>query len=169
MKSQLIRKDPDAGKGWGQEEKESTEDDMVGWHHWLSGNEFEQSPGDSEGSLACCSPWGHKESDMTEQLINSNKMPGILPGMVPGTWQMSIIIWWVDEPAAKSATQLSSGSSTRPTVMTLWSKWSCSSLSHPHYPLQSTLNQGLLSSLQTTCLHAVWSLDQQHQYHLRIC
>ena len=51
-------------------------------------------------------------------LNNSNNMPGILPGMVPGTWQISIIIWWVDEPAAKSATQLSLGSSTRSTVMT---------------------------------------------------
>ena len=47
-----------------------TEDEMVGWHHWFHGHEFEQTPGDSErhGSLACCSPWGRKESDMTEQL-----------------------------------------------------------------------------------------------------
>ena len=61
-KSQLIGKDPDAGKDWGQEEKGAKEDEMVGWHHWLSGREFEHSPGDSEGqgSLACCSPWGHK-------------------------------------------------------------------------------------------------------------
>ena len=46
-----------------------TEDEMVGWHHWLSGHEFEQTPGDSEGqgSLTCCNPWGRKESDMTEQ------------------------------------------------------------------------------------------------------
>ena len=60
-------KDPDAGKDWGQEEKAETEDETVGWHHWLSGHEFEQAPGDSEGqgSLVCCSPWGHKELDMT--------------------------------------------------------------------------------------------------------
>ena len=47
-----------------------TEDEMVGWHHRLNGHEFEQTPGDSErqGSLACCSPWGHKELDVTEQL-----------------------------------------------------------------------------------------------------
>ena len=47
-----------------------TEDEMVGWHHHLSGHESEQAPGDGEGqgSLACCSPWGHKELDMTEQL-----------------------------------------------------------------------------------------------------
>ena len=66
-KSQLIGKDPDAGKGWGQEEKGVTEDEMVGWHHWLSGHDFEQTQGDSEGqeSQACCSPQGHKESDTT--------------------------------------------------------------------------------------------------------
>ena len=46
-----------------------TEDVMVGWHHHLNGHEFEQALGDAEGQrcLACCSPWGHKESDMTEQ------------------------------------------------------------------------------------------------------
>ena len=67
MKSQLIRKDPDAGKDWGQEEKGATEDEMVGWHHQLDRCEFEQTQGDGEGqrSLACCSPWGHKESDTT--------------------------------------------------------------------------------------------------------
>ena len=61
-KSQLIRKDPDAGKDWGQEEKGTTEDEMVGWHHWLNGHEFEQAPGDGEGqgSLACSSPWATK-------------------------------------------------------------------------------------------------------------
>ena len=47
-----------------------TEDELVGWHHRLDGPEFEQSPGvgDGQGSLVCCSPWGHKELDMTEQL-----------------------------------------------------------------------------------------------------
>ena len=62
-KSWLSGKDPDAGKDWRQEEKGMTEDEMVEWHHWLSGHEFEQMPGDSEGqgSMACCSPWGHKE------------------------------------------------------------------------------------------------------------
>ena len=66
-KSWLIWKDPDAGKDWGQEEKGAIEDEMVGWHHWLNGHEFEQTLGDSEGqgSLACCSPGGCKESDMT--------------------------------------------------------------------------------------------------------
>ena len=69
-KNWLIGKGPDAGKDWRQEEKGMTEDEMVGFHHWLSGHEVGQAPGIGEwkGSLACCSPWGHKESDMTEQL-----------------------------------------------------------------------------------------------------
>ena len=69
MKSWLIWKDPDAGKDWGQE-KGMTEDEMVGWHHWLNEHEFEQAPGvgDGQRSLACCSPWGCKESDTTESL-----------------------------------------------------------------------------------------------------
>ena len=60
----------DAGRDWGQEEKGMTEDEMVGWHHWLDVHEFEQAPGvgEGQGSLVCCSPWGRKESDMTEQL-----------------------------------------------------------------------------------------------------
>ena len=60
--------DSDAGKEWRQEEKGMTENQMVGWHHWPKGHEFEQAPGDGEGqgSLACCSPWGHKGSNMTE-------------------------------------------------------------------------------------------------------
>ena len=68
VKNWLIGKDPGAGKDWGQEEM--TEDEMVGWHHWLNGHEFEQVPGvsDGQGGLACCSSWGHKELDMTEQL-----------------------------------------------------------------------------------------------------
>ena len=68
--SQLIRKDPDAGNDWRQEEKGTTEDEMVGWHHCLSGHEFEQALGvsDGQGSLVCCNPWGRKESDMTEWL-----------------------------------------------------------------------------------------------------
>ena len=70
VKSWLTGKDSDAGKDWRQEEKDMTEDEMVGWHHWLNRHEFEQAPeiGDGQGSLVCCSPWGHKESDMTEQL-----------------------------------------------------------------------------------------------------
>ena len=74
MKSQLIGKDPEAGEDWDPEQKGATEDEMVGWHHWLSGHEFEQTPGDREGqgSFVCCRPRGHKESDTTEWLNNSN-------------------------------------------------------------------------------------------------
>ena len=69
-KSWLLWKDPDAGKYWGQEEKGTTEDEMVGWHHRLNGHEFEQAPGvgDGQGGLACYSPWGRKELDTTEWL-----------------------------------------------------------------------------------------------------
>ena len=72
-KSWLIGKDPDAGKDWRQEEKGMTEDEMVGWHYQLNAHEFEQAPGDDEWqeNLVWCSPWGHKESDTTEQLNNS--------------------------------------------------------------------------------------------------
>ena len=69
-KNWLIRKNPDAGKDWRQEEKGTTENEMVGWHHRLNGYELEQAPGvgDGQGSLQYCSPWGHKELDTTEPL-----------------------------------------------------------------------------------------------------
>ena len=72
-KNGLIGKDPDAGKDWRQEEKGTIEDEMVVWHHQLDGHEFEYAlgVGDGQGSLVCCSPWGHKESDMPEQLNNN--------------------------------------------------------------------------------------------------
>ena len=65
VKNWHIRKDPDAGKDWSQDEKGTTEDVMVRWHHWLDGHEFEQAlgVGDGQGSLACYIPWGRKESD----------------------------------------------------------------------------------------------------------
>ena len=70
VNSWLTGKDPDAWRDRGQEEKGMTEDEMVGWYHRLNGHEFEQAlrAGDGQGSLACCSPWGGKESDMTERL-----------------------------------------------------------------------------------------------------
>ena len=69
-KSWLIRKDPDAGRDWGQEEKGTTEDEMAGWHHRLDGRAFGWTPGvgDGQGGLACCDSWGCKESDTTERL-----------------------------------------------------------------------------------------------------
>ena len=70
VKCWLIGKDPDAGKDWRQEEKGTAEGEMAGWHHWLNGHEFEQAPGDGDGQggLACCSPWGRTELDITEHL-----------------------------------------------------------------------------------------------------
>ena len=101
-KSQVIEKAPDAGKDWRQE-KGTTEDEMVGWHHRLNGHEFAQTPGDGEGqgSLLCCSPWGCTESDTTEQLNNESHftmahcwrtltrqpIPGAFPS--PGMWPFS--------------------------------------------------------------------------------
>ena len=70
VKSWLIGKDPDTGRGWGQEEKGTTKDEMAGWHHWLNGRESEWTlgVGDGQGGLACCDSWGCQESDTTEQL-----------------------------------------------------------------------------------------------------
>ena len=74
VQSWLIWKDPEAGKDWGQE-KRMIEDEMVGWHHQLSGHGFAQTPGDSEGwgCLACCSSWGCKTLDTTGWLNNNNQ------------------------------------------------------------------------------------------------
>ena len=84
-KKWLVGKDPNASKDWRQEEKGTTEDKIVGWLHWLDGHEFHQAlgVGNGQGSLACCSPWGHKESDVTEQLNwTEPSVPG--QGQKPG-------------------------------------------------------------------------------------
>ena len=74
-KSWLIWKDPDAGRDWGQEEKGTTEDEMVGWHHPLNGHGFGWIPGvgDGQGGVVCCSSWGHKDLDTTEWLNWTDK------------------------------------------------------------------------------------------------
>ena len=90
VKNWLIRKDTDAGKHWRQEEKGTIEDEMAGWHHRLNGHEFEWTPGvgDGQGGLVCCSPWGRKESDMTEWL---NWTEGLeYSFFIPSTWLFSI-------------------------------------------------------------------------------
>ena len=84
MKSQLIWKDPDAGKDW-RWEKGMTENEMVGWHHQLNGHKSDQIPGNSQGqrSLVCCSPRGGKASDMMEWCSNNKwllQFPGPLNG-----------------------------------------------------------------------------------------
>ena len=74
VKNWLFGKNPDAGKDWRQKEKGITEGEMVGWHHWLNGYEFEQALGNGEGqgNLACCSLWGLKKLD-TSELLNNNR------------------------------------------------------------------------------------------------
>ena len=75
MQIWLIGKDSDARNHWEQEKKGTTEDKMVGWHYQLNAHEFKQTPGDSEGqgSLACCSPWDHKESDRLSNWLTTTK------------------------------------------------------------------------------------------------
>ena len=77
--SKLTGKAPDAGNDWGQKKRVS-EDEMAGWHHWCNGHELGQTLGDGEeqGGLACCSPWGHKESDKTGRLNNSNRNRNVI-------------------------------------------------------------------------------------------
>ena len=79
VKSWLTGKDPVTRKDWGQE-KRVTEDEMAGWHHWLDGQKFEWTPGvgDGQGGLVCCSPWSHKELDMTEWLNDTMRQLVIL-------------------------------------------------------------------------------------------
>ena len=90
VKNWPIGKDPDAGKDWRQEAKGMTENEIVGRYHRLSGHEFEQALGvsDGQGSLACCSPWGHKELDTTEWL-NWTDSPWKLLALDP-IWSLSL-------------------------------------------------------------------------------
>ena len=78
-KSWFLGKDPDAGKDWRQEEKGTAEDEMADWYHWLDVHESEQvlGVGDGQGSLACCSPWGHKGLDSTEELNWTDTQVGV--------------------------------------------------------------------------------------------
>ena len=88
VKGQLTGKDPDAGQDWGQEEKRVTEDETVGWAHWLNRHEFEQTLGGSEGrgSLLCCSPWDCKSqtwlSDWTATILTSVR------------WYLIVVLTW---------------------------------------------------------------------------
>ena len=70
IQSIALDSHPNIKANWGKKAFRKKEDEMVGWHHRLDGHEFEQAPGvgDGQGSLACCNPWGHKESETTEQL-----------------------------------------------------------------------------------------------------
>ena len=109
VKSRLIGKDPDIGKDGGQEEKGATENETVRWHHQFNGHESEQTPGNSEGqgSLECCSLWGHKELDMTE-LLNKNNIE-LIPG-IPHVF----LLQGDDLPLQALAHQLLEGKSPEP-------------------------------------------------------
>ena len=110
-KSWLICKDSDAGKDWRREEKGTTADETVGWHHWLDGHEYEQAlgVGDGQGSLSCFSPWGCKESYATELL---NWLTGQYPQEEEMAAHSNILAWiipWTEE----SVRLLSMGSQIR--------------------------------------------------------
>ena len=108
-KNWLIGKDPNTGKDWRQKEKGMTKDEMVRWHHWFNGHEFEQALGDGEewGSLAYCHPQGCKESDMAEWL--NNEQLGIFPIQRSNLFSCvscigrQILYQWVSQKAPKEA------------------------------------------------------------------
>ena len=91
-KSQLVWKDPDAGKDWRQEEKGTTEDEMVWWPCLLNGHKFEKVPGDGkgQGSLSCYSPWGCKDSDMAGRLNNNDE--DWTTAISKSPWSMSLFL-----------------------------------------------------------------------------
>ena len=103
LMSWLTGKDLDAGKDWRQEDKGTTKDGMVGWHHWLNGHEFEQAPGDGEGQgiLVCCSPWRRKELD-TPEWLKTSKITQLSEckgpnwnwgGLIPLAWINASWVW----------------------------------------------------------------------------
>ena len=92
----LIWKDPDVGKDWGQEEKGTIEDKMVGWHHRVSGHGFGWTlgVGDGQGGLACCGSWGHKESDITKRLNQTESLTASKQqlSLHLGLWMLSLLL-----------------------------------------------------------------------------
>ena len=141
VKSWFTRKDPDARKDWAQE-KGLTEDETVELHHWLNGHEFEQTLGYSEGqgSLVCCSPWVHKELDMTEQVNNNLCL-----------WCVSLSRVWLFATPQTIARQapLSNGFSRKE----YWSGLPCSppeSLPNPGIKPTTPISPGLVGGIFTT-------------------
>ena len=124
-KNWLTGKDPDAVKDWRLEENGTTEDGMVGWHHWLDGHEFEQAPGvgDEQWRLVCCSPWSRKELDWATELNWTFKVrfPGDsqslcpIPGLGSLTWcsepslTMGELLWYYCSPVCVSPTGMGFG------------------------------------------------------------
>ena len=101
--SQLIVKDPDAGKDWGQEEKGTTEDKMTGWYYWFNEHESQQTlaHGEGQGSLACCSPWGSQRVNATEQQNKKCKVTKILSYFLSKIYSSGFYLevwgpWWCE-------------------------------------------------------------------------
>ena len=102
VKSWLIRRGPDAGQDWRQDKKGTTDDEMVGWNHWLNGHKIKQAPGDGEGQgiLACCSPCGCKEFDIANWLNNNIvtwKLLRLFILEVITTKKVMVIVWHVGD------------------------------------------------------------------------
>ena len=100
-KNGLIGKDPDDGKDWSQEEKGVTEDEVVGWHHWLNGHEFEHASGvgDGQGSLGCCSPWGRRVGHNWATELNwklENNMQWLLWQLYSFIMMLSGLHWMIN-------------------------------------------------------------------------
>ena len=119
-KNWLIWKDPDAGKDWKREEKGTTENEMVGWHHWFNGHESEHTMGvgDGQGGLVCCTPWGHKELDTTEWLNLSELNWGTRD-------QIANIHWIVEKARPIKKKKISSASLTVLKPLTVWVTRNC--------------------------------------------
>ena len=125
VKNWLIGKDPDAGQDWRQE-KGMTEDDMAEWHHWLNGHEFEQALSWWwKGSLECCSPWGHKELDTTEQLIWTDWSIAFAMTLTDFPGGFYIFIWVLLKCDSTLAFPLHHGRCLRPlsTMHFTWQTW----------------------------------------------
>ena len=108
-KNWVIGKDPDAGKDW-RLGKRTTEDEMIWWHHWLDGHEFEQAlgVGDGQGSLACCGSWGCYKSAMTEQL----NWPELIPTERSAYYKH--VAWWIFKSEFRSISRIVVGNSELP-------------------------------------------------------
>ena len=128
VKNWLLWKDRAAGKDWRQEEKGTTEDEMAGWHHRLNGREFEQALGDGkgQGSLAWCSPWGHKELDMTAtELIDWYVCLAVL-NISCGMWDLALWLGIKPRSPALRARSLTTGPPGKSWVWFLARKFSAS-------------------------------------------
>ena len=132
MQSGLTQKDPDAGRDGRQEEKGTTEDEMVGWHHRLNGREFGQALGDSkgQGSLACCSPWSHKELG-TFKRMNNNR---------PKLSHSQLTLFYLENKHPEGEKKNNPGCMVRPSKVAV-----------PLFSVPPLLNQPLLH------LHHLWS------------